>query len=68
MDCVIRLFAPAMGRFGGDENGAVAPSGAGSKIKQVTEPGLLTLPRLGSQRTAMPTAQGLFTLSPCQIP
>ena len=35
--------------------------------KQVTEPGLLTLPLLASQRTAMPTAQGVFTLSLRQI-
>ncbi len=62
------LFALALGRFGEGENGTAVPGGAGSKIKQVKEPGLLTLPRLSSQRTAMPTAQGLFTLSPCQIP
>ncbi len=61
------LFAPALGRFGGDKNGTAAPSGSESKIKQVKEPGLLTLPRLSEPRTAMPTTQGFFTLSHHQI-
>lgn len=47
-----RIWARCEGRC----KDPVSADTAGSKIKQVKEPGLLTLPRLGSQRTAMPTA------------
>ena len=60
-------FGAGLGKVAKRYKNPVLSDGTGSICKQVKEPGLLMLPRLVSQRTAMPTAQGFFTLSPCQI-
>jgi len=63
-ETVSALFRAYLARRKHREKSGVSKPFGGSKVKQVKEAGLLKLPRLGSQRTATPTAQGMTALFP----